>query len=170
MTAFFEDHLGLDAVVAFADGELSLVAYQRAAAHISRCESCAAEVAEQVTARQRLRSAACPMMPASLFDALRSIPVAVPAQLPIPGVVTDPATGRVIRTDHRGNGIGAPHRGRGFRLGAGAIVAGLAVGALAAVVVSEHERHPAAPPTDTATVFFGQPNGAVTVAATHADR
>lgn len=170
MTAFFEDHLGLDAVVAFADGELSLVAFQRAAAHISHCESCAAEVAEQVTARQRLRSAACPVMPASLFDALRSIPVAVPAQPPAPGLVTDPATGRAVRADHRGHGLGAMHRGRGFRLGAGAIVAGLAVGALAAVAVGEHERHPAVPSTDTAKVYFGQPGGTLTVAVTRTGR
>ncbi len=171
MTAFFEDHLGLDAVVAFADGELSLLAYQRAAAHLVRCESCAAEVAEQSAARQRLRSAACPVMPASLFDALRSIPVALPAQPPVPGVVTDPVTGRAVRADQRSNGFGAPHRGRGFRLGAGAIVAGLAVGALAAVAVSEHDRRPAGPTNDTVKVSFGQPtNVGLSVAATRPSR
>jgi anti-sigma factor ChrR (cupin superfamily) len=74
----FVDHLSFDAVVAFADGEMSLAAYQRAAAHISRCESCAAEVAEQTSARDLLRSAFTPRMPGSLFDQLRSIPVALP--------------------------------------------------------------------------------------------
>ena len=74
----FADHLSFDAVVAFADGELSLAAYQRAAAHIARCASCAAEVAEQTQAREMLRSAFAPKMPGSLFDQLRSIPVALP--------------------------------------------------------------------------------------------
>ncbi|WP_353647630.1 zf-HC2 domain-containing protein [Nakamurella sp. A5-74] len=74
----FADHLSFDAVVAFADGELSLAAYQRAAAHIARCTSCAGEVAEQTQARELLRSAFAPKMPGSLFDQLRSIPVALP--------------------------------------------------------------------------------------------
>lgn len=74
----FTDHLSFDAVVAFADGELSLAAYQRAAAHIARCATCAAEVAEQNSAREMLRSAFAPKMPGSLFDQLRSIPVALP--------------------------------------------------------------------------------------------
>jgi anti-sigma factor ChrR (cupin superfamily) len=74
----FVDHLSFDAVVAFADGEMSLGAYQRAAAHIARCADCAAEVAEQTSARELLRSACTPRMPGSLFDQLRSIPVALP--------------------------------------------------------------------------------------------
>lgn len=74
----FADHLSFDAVVAFADGELSLAAYQRAAAHIARCTTCAAEVAEQTQARELLRSAFAPKMPGSLFDQLRSIPIALP--------------------------------------------------------------------------------------------
>jgi hypothetical protein len=110
-------------------------------------------------------------MPASLFDALRSIPVAVPVQPPIPGVVTDPVTGRAVRSDHRGQGGGPGLRGRGFRLGAGAIVAGLAVGALAAVAVSERDRTPAGPSTDTAKVSFGPPTGGgLTLAATRTGR
>lgn len=74
----FADHLSFDAVVAFADGELSLAAYQRAAAHVARCTSCAAEVAEQTQARELLRSAFAPKMPGSLFEELRSIPIALP--------------------------------------------------------------------------------------------
>lgn len=76
----FVDHLNFDAVVAFADGEMSMVAYQRAAAHLARCESCAAEVAEQTSARDLLRTACAPKMPGSLFDQLRSIPIALPAE------------------------------------------------------------------------------------------
>lgn len=75
----FVDHLNFDAVVAFADGEMSLAAYQRAAAHLSRCDTCAAEVAEQTSARELLRSAFAPKMPGSLFEQLRSIPIALPA-------------------------------------------------------------------------------------------
>lgn len=80
----FADHLSFDAVVAFADGELGLAAYQRAAAHLARCPACAAEVAEQTQAREMLRSAFAPKMPGSLFDALRSIPVALPADVAEP--------------------------------------------------------------------------------------
>lgn len=82
----FVDHLNFDAVVAFADGEMSLSAYQRAAAHLARCEQCAAEVAEQTSAREALRSAFVPRMPGSLFEQLRSIPVALPATSASPGV------------------------------------------------------------------------------------
>jgi anti-sigma factor RsiW len=88
----FADHLNFDAVVAFADGEMSMVAYQRAAAHVARCETCAAEVAEQTAARDLLRSACAPKMPGSLFDQLRSIPVALPAE---------PRDGTPLPTDRR---------------------------------------------------------------------
>jgi len=130
MTAGFSDHLNLDAVVAFADGEMPLVAYQRAAAHVSRCPQCEYEVNQQVVARSWLRSAGSPEMPSSLFDTLRSIPVAVPASRPVDGVTIDPATGKVVRSDDDG-ARATHHRGWRFRfLGAGALVAGLAVGAL----------------------------------------
>lgn len=81
----FADHLSFDAVVAFADGEMSMAAYQRAAAHLSRCASCASEVSEQTSARELLRSAFTPQMPGSLFDQLRSIPVALPLEPDTPG-------------------------------------------------------------------------------------
>lgn len=78
----FADHLGLDAVVAFTDGELGLTAFQRAAAHISRCPDCAREVDEQRVVRQQLRAAPCPPLPSRLADCLRSIPVALPLRGP----------------------------------------------------------------------------------------
>jgi anti-sigma factor RsiW len=130
MTAGFADHLNLDAVVAFADGEMPLVAYQRAAAHVARCPQCEYEVNQQVAARSWLRSAGTPSMPPSLLDSLRSIPVALPADRPVNDVTIDPRTGRAVRPadDSR-----ATHLARRFRfLGAGALVAGLAVGALVA--------------------------------------
>jgi hypothetical protein len=152
MTSFFEDHLSLDAVVAFADGEMGLVAYQRAAAHVAQCESCAMEVAEQTGARQRLRAAGCPSMPSGLLDALRSIPVALPAPPPPVGISRDPEGG-VSRTADRGHLL----RGRGFRIGAGAIVAGLAVGAIAAAAVAERAPTPGGPPANPDTAQVGYP-------------
>lgn len=73
-----DDHLGLDAIVAFTDGAMGLTAYQRAAAHVHRCDSCAAEVDEQVAVRQALRTASTPGIPTGLFESLRSIPLALP--------------------------------------------------------------------------------------------
>jgi anti-sigma factor RsiW len=128
MTAANSDHLNLDAIVAFADGEMTLVAYQRAAAHVARCPQCDNEVNQQVVARSWLRAAGSPAMPNSLLDTLKSIPVAVPAARPVDGVTIDPVTGRVVRSDDAAR---SAHRGWRFRfLGAGALVAGLAVGAL----------------------------------------
>ena len=129
MTGVFDDHLSLDVVVAYADGEMSMTAYQRAAAHLVRCAACAADVAEQTAASQYLRSAQVPTMPGSLFDALRSIPVALPI---------DP------QPEPSG-------RGRRFRLGAGALVAGLAVGAAMVTAAGDAPVDPARPPVPQRT-------------------
>ncbi|MDT7712135.1 MAG: hypothetical protein QOG46_824 [Pseudonocardiales bacterium] len=67
-------HLAVDAVVAFVDGELAAAARDRAAAHLMACPSCAAEVAAQRQARSVVRSAQCPPVPADLLAALRDIP------------------------------------------------------------------------------------------------
>jgi anti-sigma factor RsiW len=67
-------HLPVDAVVAFVDGELGAVARDRAAQHLIACQSCAAEVAGQRQARSVVRSAQCPPAPAELLAALREIP------------------------------------------------------------------------------------------------
>lgn len=130
MSSFFDDHLSLDAVVAYADGEMSLNAYQRAAAHVMKCSICAADVAEQTATSEYLRQGRMPTMPGSLFDSLRSIPVAAPVAGPVPGIVLDAVSGLA------GSPGDTPpqhhHRGRRFRLGAGALVAGIAVGAVVA--------------------------------------
>lgn len=128
MTAAFEDHLNLDAIVAYADGEMTMGAFQRAAAHVSRCDQCESEVSQQVVARSWLRAAGTPSMPTSLLDTLKSIPVVVPTERtgldnPVPSFGR-PAAAEDSRTGH--------HRNWRFRfLGAGAVVAGLAVGSLA---------------------------------------
>lgn len=92
-SSIFQDHLGLDAVVAYADGALSLTAFQRAAAHVSRCAACAGEVDEQTAIRRQLRAAADPPIPTGLMNSLLSIPLA----LPLPAVGdggADPRGGR----------------------------------------------------------------------------
>lgn len=133
MTSVFDDHLTLDAVVAFADGEMSLIPYQRAAAHVISCPVCAEDVAEQTAASEYLRHASLPRMPGSLFDSLRSIPVALPRVASVPAVVVDTQAGHATRPhDHSSSG-----GGRRFRWGAGALVAGLAVGAVVVVAAGD---------------------------------
>jgi tetratricopeptide (TPR) repeat protein len=66
-------HLAVDAVVAFVDGELSARARDRAAEHLASCQSCAAEVAEQRLARNEIRGGQSPSIPASLLAKLRSL-------------------------------------------------------------------------------------------------
>ncbi|WP_111765497.1 anti-sigma factor family protein [Nakamurella deserti] len=128
MTGFFTDHLNLDTVVAYVDGELSLVAFQRAAAHVTSCPQCAAEVDVQASARDFLRSASSPSMPSSLSAALCSIPVALPAAGRAPGIGVDSLTGHPIRVTHVRRDV---TRSRRLRLGAGALVVGIAAGAFA---------------------------------------
>lgn len=94
-SAFFQDHLGLDAVVAYADGALSLTAFQRAAAHVSRCADCAREVDEQTVVRRQLRAAADPPIPTGLMNSLLSIPLALP--LPVAGDRPEGSRGRTRR-------------------------------------------------------------------------
>lgn len=67
-------HLAVDAVGAFVDGELGAVALDRAAAHLTMCQSCAAEVAAQRLARSVVRSAHLSPPLADLLAALRAIP------------------------------------------------------------------------------------------------
>lgn len=141
------DHLTLDAVVAYADGEMPMVSYQRAAAHVAVCPQCDAEVRAQMTARSWLRGAAqAPAMPTALLDALRSIPVALPRT----GPEARPAQDRT-HTDQLAGPLTShartAHRSRRFRfLGAGALVAGLTVGALVGAEPSGHpDPHPDSP-------------------------
>lgn len=146
MTGFFTDHLNLDTVVAYVDGELSLVPFQRAAAHVMSCPQCAAEVDEQVYARESLRSAPSPSMPSSLSAALCSIPVALPAAARAPGVGVDAHNGHAIRVSHVGRDV---TRTRRLRLGAGALVAGFAVGAFATAGPAADDRTPSSGPRPT---------------------
>ncbi|ASR34309.1 hypothetical protein BAY61_04105 [Prauserella marina] len=69
-----ESHLLPDAVVAFVDNELSLGAHERAAVHVARCPGCAADVTAQRQARAAVQRAQCPSMSAGFLASLRSIP------------------------------------------------------------------------------------------------
>ena len=64
-----QDHLSLDAVVAFVDDELSAGAHLRAEAHLDCCRECRAEVVAQRQARTALRAADGPCLPSSLLRA-----------------------------------------------------------------------------------------------------
>lgn len=168
MSSVFDDHLSLDAVVAYADGELSLVAYQRAAAHLSRCPGCAADVAEQTAASQYLRQACIPRMTGALFDALRSIPTALPAEgsgTSAPLMPEQPG-----RPTHHRPAVGNPAEespssgfARLFRFGAGALVTGIAVGAVVLGGAGEPAGTPAGPRTPDRTAVSTPAGFATTV-------
>ena len=164
-----EAHLVPDAVVAFVDGELSMVAHDRAAAHIARCPVCAAETAMQRQARAAVRTAEAPRMPAGLLAALRAIPMDM--DLPPSGddglAMTEdgqlvavqrpdrvpfgagPVLGSSAPLGSGGNVLrtGAGH-GRRAVQGAGVVAAGLMLGALAMVgphVLNASSQAPAEP-------------------------
>lgn len=71
---FAESHLMPDAVVAFVDGELSPGARDRAASHIARCPICTGEVAAQRQARAAVQRAQTPAISAGFLASLRAIP------------------------------------------------------------------------------------------------
>ncbi|MFM9035530.1 MAG: anti-sigma E factor RseA [Mycobacterium sp.] len=85
------DHLSIEAVAAYVDGELPMKAHLRAGGHLSLCPQCAAEVEAQGQARAALRDS-CPVtMPSTLMGLLAQIPESTPPQsapgeaLPPPG-------------------------------------------------------------------------------------
>ncbi len=154
--ALGEEHLGTEALVAFVDGELTLGAHQRAAAHVAGCLECSDEVRAQVLTRSAVRSAAVPVVPVGLLGALRGIPGAPrtppAATTPPPpphGVVLDEhgAWVAVLRPDRYGP-VGVDRtppstRGRGT-LGLVAVGVGLlTVGVLSAAPAPVQD--PAAP-------------------------
>jgi len=139
-----QDHLSLDAIVAFVDDELSAGAHARAQAHLDRCRECAVEVVAQRQARTALRAAGGPCLPSSLLRSLRSIPVEAELPPPPPGLgITADGQFVLLRDVPRADGPDAyacgvppgaqpgatPRRfSRRARVGA---ISGLALGALA---------------------------------------
>jgi hypothetical protein len=68
------EHLSIEAVAAYVDGELRMNAYLRAAHHVSLCPDCAAEIDAQKQAREALRDSLPIDMPSSLLGLLSQIP------------------------------------------------------------------------------------------------
>ncbi|WP_308729357.1 anti-sigma factor family protein [Actinopolyspora mortivallis] len=101
-----EQHLALDALVAFVDGELSPGACDRAAAHLATCPSCAAEAESQRQARSAVRTAAAPSISPQLLRSLRSIPST--AELPEqPDNLALSEDGRLVTTNRPGERTGS---------------------------------------------------------------
>ncbi|MGD9991310.1 anti-sigma factor family protein [Pseudonocardia sp.] len=148
-----EDHLTLDAIVAFTDGELTAGAHARAATHIAQCPECADEVVAQDQASLMLRSASAPAMPSSLLSSLRSIPLDADLPEPPAGLAMS-ADGQLVSVMRPLGGVvtvsrpAAPEvrlgHGRRLRIGAGVAVSGLALGALALAAPSASLDIPAA--------------------------
>ncbi|MFC0547426.1 anti-sigma factor family protein [Kutzneria chonburiensis] len=165
-----EQHLLPDAVVAFVDGELSATAHDRAAAHLARCPFCAAEAATQRHARSAMKAASAPSAPAGLLASLMSIPqdVELPSGPDNLAVTEDGQLVTVLRPGKAseklrpfGSGpafgssqpLGSSPNVLGNRVsrrtkqGAGVVVSGLVLGALA--IVTMHGDTPA----DNSTVI-----------------
>ena len=162
-----EQHLLPDAVVAFVDGEMSATARDRAAAHMVNCSCCAAEISAQRQARAAVRAADAPCTPAALLASLRAIPNQVdlpdlPDELAVtqdgqfvavqrPGKTPLGASPALGSSPRLGQGAAVLGFGRRTAQGAGVVVSGLVLGALAFVAPSEPAggaaAEPAPPPT-----------------------
>ncbi|BDB44387.1 MULTISPECIES: anti-sigma E factor RseA [Mycobacterium] len=68
------EHLSIEAIAAFVDGELRMNAHLRAAHHLSLCPECAAEVEDHSRARAALRDSHPISIPSSLLGLLSEIP------------------------------------------------------------------------------------------------
>ena len=68
------EHLSIEAIAAFVDGELRMTAHLRAAHHLSLCSQCAAEVDDQSRARAALRDSQPIRIPSALLGLLSEIP------------------------------------------------------------------------------------------------
>ena len=138
-----QDHLTVEAVAAYVDGELAERPYDRATRHLSTCPECAAQVVAQGQARSALRSARCPSLPSSLMSTLRSIPQHTELPGPPNGLAMGPngelvAQLRPVDTSPPAGLAATPPKARRSRFGAGAAISGLALGALAigAVIIA----------------------------------
>ncbi len=78
------DHLSIEAVAAYVDGELPMKAHLRAGSHLEVCRECAAEVEAQVQAREALRESRPVSIPTTLMGLLTQIPESAPDEPPPP--------------------------------------------------------------------------------------
>ncbi|MFV0496267.1 anti-sigma E factor RseA [Mycobacterium sp.] len=78
------EHLSIEAIAAFVDGELRMNAHLRAAHHLSLCAQCEAEVDGHSRARDALRDSQPIRIPSSLLGSLEQIPQIpqIPQSLP----------------------------------------------------------------------------------------
>ncbi|MGI9123303.1 MAG: anti-sigma E factor RseA [Mycobacterium sp.] len=77
------DHLSIEAIAAYVDGELPMKPHLRASSHLSACPQCAAEVDAQGQARAALRDCHPVTMPSTLMGLLSQIPQSTPDE-PVP--------------------------------------------------------------------------------------
>lgn len=126
-----QDHLSADALVAYVDRELAAGPHQRATRHLAECPECAAQVRAQGQASAVLRSAECPRPPSSLLSMLQSIPHEAELPGPPAGLAVT-ADGQFVTMQRAERHPVSPRvRSSRIRLGAGAAVSSLALGALA---------------------------------------
>lgn len=160
-----ESHLLPDAVVAFVDGELSAAAHERAAMHLMNCRGCAAEVGAQRQIRATVHGSYVPSLPAGLLASLHSIPNSTTLST-TPDNLAVSATGEIVvvqrpeapakdRTAPLGSGR---HLGSGVgkraAQGAGVMMSGLVLGALALVATSDDGRSTGRTGTAVAPAHF----------------
>ena len=74
------DHLSIEAIAAYVDGELPMKAHLRAGSHLSLCQQCAAEVEAQGQTRAALRESRPVTMPSTLMGLLSQIPQSTPEE------------------------------------------------------------------------------------------
>jgi anti-sigma factor RsiW len=124
-------HLALDAIVAYVDEELSPGARRRALEHLAGCCECGAEVVAQTQARVALRGSAAPSLPSGLLSSLRTIPQHAELPAPPAGLAVGPDGGFVsVLREPKPPSNRRRGPDRRVRLGAGAVVTGLALGGL----------------------------------------
>jgi hypothetical protein len=101
------EHLSIEAISAFVDGELRMNAHLRAAHHISLCPECAAEVDGHRRARAALRDSQPIRVPSTLLGLLSQIP-----HCPPDDEVDAPQAGEWADPGARRNSGPQPERGR----------------------------------------------------------
>jgi anti-sigma factor RsiW len=178
-----EQHLLPDAVVAFVDGELSATAHDRASAHMARCAQCLAEIVAQRQAASAVQTADAPVVPAALLATLRAIPQQVdvpstpdglamtddgqlvvvqkPDQMPAAAAAPFGSSAPLGSSAKLGEGRAVLGRrpGRRTAQGAGVVVSGLVLGALAFVTNSgSDETEPQTPPDANRPAVSGSDN------------
>jgi anti-sigma factor RsiW len=160
-----EQHLLPDVVVAFVDGELSATAHDRVSSHMARCRLCAAEIAAQRQVSAAVHAANAFSAPAGLLASLRAIPdqVEMPAVPDGLAMTKDGQLVAVQRPDRvpalggtaplgssaklgEGSSVLGRRPGRRAAQGAGVVVSGLVLGALALVNTASSGDEPAQAP------------------------